>query len=96
MPSTPKKTVAIPRDPESAFQRWTALSPGSTGGEILRKVAEGYLHIVNRSLPELQDEQWCVIFEALGPSWTASGSQQLKISQKISHLVESATQRAQS
>ena len=87
MPAKAKRTVAVPQDPDSPFQRWMALSPATTGGELLRQLAERYLSVVRRSVPELTEREWCVIFEVLGPSWTAGEYQSLRIGPAVAAAI---------
>ena len=66
-----KRTVAVPRHPDSAFQRWVSLKPGSTPSEIMRSNADRYLAVIRESMPDLSEWEWCCIIDALGADWEA-------------------------
>ena len=71
MSQSKKITVAVPRSPDSAFQRLMTLKPDSTPSEIMRETTERYLDIVRQSLPDLDIYEWCCVIDALGAAWEA-------------------------
>lgn len=82
------RAITLPRDPQSAASRLAALKPGKPGEETITETAERYMAAIRRSLPNLEHSELCLIFDALGPDWTADEELNQTLSAELSEAID--------
>lgn len=65
------RPIILSRDPQSAAGRLAALKPQKPAEQTVTETAARYMAAVRRSLPDLEHAELCLVFDALGPEWTA-------------------------
>ena len=66
-----KKIVNLTKDPQAPVNRLSEMKPDKPLSELMNETADRYMSIIKRSMPEFTTTEWCLIFDALRPTWTA-------------------------
>ena len=82
-----RRFINLPKENEGPIGRWLALHDGEPPIGALSKVAERYLTVIGKSIPNFDDSEWCLIFDALRPPWPNDYSPADMLSREVAEAI---------
>lgn len=84
---TQRRTVNLPRDPQAPINRLLTTKGPETATETLDTVLHRYMVTLRRSMPDFTVPEWCLIFDALKPPWTADEVRTAQLAHEITDAI---------